>query len=50
MLVMCTCVQELIARCMRDFPQQTMWQMMAVSNSTFKKRKERCLEIFNAAR
>ena len=39
-------LKDLIARCLQEYPQQTMWAMMAVSKSTDLKRSSRCKEIF----
>ncbi len=39
-------LQGIIVRVLRDFPQQAMWQMMAVSKSTMSMRADRCRAIF----
>ena len=42
--------QVIIASLLKEFPQQSMWMMMAVSKSSYPMRVKRCQEIFAHAR
>lgn len=43
-------LREMIANLLKEFPQQAMWMMMAVSKSSYQMRVKRCQEIFGRAR
>ena len=42
--------QELVANLIVQYPHQTVWNMMAISKSSFPIRLQRCQEIFNKAK
>jgi serine/threonine-protein kinase ATR len=43
-------VQVIVASLLKEFPQQSVWMMMAVSKSSYPMRVKRCQEIFAHAR
>ncbi|XP_059175094.1 serine/threonine-protein kinase ATR-like isoform X2 [Physella acuta] len=42
-------LKEIISRLLIEYPHQAIWMMMAVSKSSYKRRAERCTDIFATA-